>query len=317
MIGTVTINPSLDKVFFIEDFTVNKLHRLAEEKGAQIHPGGKGVNISRLLKNLGSDSIALGLAGGNNGRVLLQELRQVGITTSFMPTEGETRANLYIIDFKNHSLTQINESGGSVEDDDIYLFMDRYQKVVHQVEIMVLAGSLRPGMDRSFYRDLICIAADAGCKTLLHASPDIIEASLPSGPTCLLPDMRSGGRFVNHKLGSPDDCILAGVEIFRKDPAVELVVFSHLVTQIVAVTPDRAMIFVPDDPNYMNLFGFNDAIAAGIVHGLSRKKSIFEAMLFGCAFGFAVSQEKEKSWPELAVVESYLPKIRCCEERNL
>lgn len=316
MIGTVTVNPSLDKVYFIEDFAVNRLHRLSEEKGPQIHPGGKGVNISRLLKNLGIDSIALGFAGGNNGRILLDQLREAGITTGFIPTENETRANQYILDFKNHSLTQINESGCSVEDDDLQLFMDRYQKVLRQVDIMVLAGSLRPRMDRGFYRDLIHIAADAGCKTLLHTAPDIMEASLPSGPTCLLPDMRSGGRFFNHKLESPADCILAGVEIIQKDPAVELVVFSHLVTQIVAVTTDRAMIFVPEEPSYVNLFGFNDAIAAGIVHGLNQQQSFYEAMLFGCAFGYAVSQEKEKSWPELAVVESYLPKIRCCEDRK-
>jgi len=317
MIGTVTINPALDKVYFIEDFAVNRLHRLAEAKGAQIHPGGKGVNISRLLKNLGLDSIALGLAGGNNGRVLLVELRKIGITTGFIPTESETRTNLYIIDIKNHSLTQINESGSCVEEDDIHLFMDHYQRVVRQVEIMVLAGSLCPRMDRGFYRELILIAANAGCKTFLHASPDILEASLPSGPTCLLPDMRSGGQLFGHKLCSPDDCILAGTEIIRKDPAIELVVFSHLVTQVVAVTRDRAMIFVPDDASYINLFGFNDAIAAGIVYGMSQQKSFQDAMFYGCALGYAVSRTKEKSWPKLDVVESCLSKIRCGEERNL
>jgi len=317
MIGTVTINPALDKVYFIEDFAVNRLHRLAESRGAQIHPGGKGVNISRLLKNLGLDSIALGMAGGNNGRVLLVELRKYGITTGFIPTENETRTNLYIIDIKNHTLTQINESGSFIEEDDIHLFMDQYQRVARRVEIMVLAGSLCPGMDLDFYRKLILLAAEAGCRTFLHASPAILEASLPSGPTCVLPDMRSGGQLFGHKLCSPDDCILAGTEMIKKDPAIELVVFSHLVTQIVAVTSNQAMIFTPDDPSYINLFGFNDAIAAGIVYGMSHKKNFQDAMFYGCALGYAVSRTKEKSWPKLDAVEGCLPKIRCCEERNL
>ena len=316
MIGTVTINPALDKVYFIEDFTVNRLHRQAETKKAQIHPGGKGVNISRLLKNMGLDSIALGFAGGNNGRVLLVELRKTGVTTAFTPTENETRTNLFIIDIKNHSLTQINESGSCAEGDDIHLFMDQYERAVHQVDIMVLAGSLCPNMDRGFYRELVLVASKAGCRTFLHASPDILEASLPCGVTCLLPDMRSGGQLFQHKLRSPDDCILAGTEIIQKDSAIELVVFSHLVTQIVAVTRNRTMVFMPDDPSYINLFGFNDAIAAGIVYGMNRQKSFQDAMYYGCALGYAVSRTKEKSWPKLDVVERYLSKVRCCEERN-
>ncbi|HPX56777.1 MAG TPA: PfkB family carbohydrate kinase [Syntrophales bacterium] len=320
MIGTVTINPALEKLYFIEDFTVNRLHRLSEVQGVQILPGGKGVDISRLLKNVGLDSIALGLAGGNNGRVLLVELRKTGVTTGFTPTENETRTNIYILDNKNHTLTQINESGSCVDEDDIHLFMDQYERVVQQVDIMVLAGALCPGMDRGFYRELVLIAAEAGCRTFLHASPDILEASLPCGPTCILPDMRMGGLFFGHKLRSPDICILAGSEIIGRDPDIELVVFSHLVRQdgmLVAVTRNRAMIFKPDDSSYVNLFGFSNAIVAGIVYGMSHQKSFQEAMYYGCAFGYAVTREREKSSPNLDVIKSYLPKIRCCEERSL
>ncbi len=320
MIGTVTINPALEKLYFIEDFTVNRLHRLSELQEVQVLPGGKGVDISRLLKNVGVDSIALGLAGGNNGRVLLVELRKAGVTTAFTPTENETRTNIYILDNKNHTLTQINESGSCVEEDDIHLFMDQYERAVNQVNIMVLAGALCPRMDRGFYRELVLVASKAGCRTFLHASPDILEASLPCGPTCILPDMRMGGLLLGHKLKSPDICILAGTEIIRKDPAIELVVFSHLVRQdgmVVAVTRNRAMVFKPDDPSYVNLFGFSNAIVAGIVYGMSRQKSFQDAMYYGCALGYAVTQEREKSCPKLDVVEKYLPKIRCCEERNL
>jgi len=185
---------------------------------------------------------------------------------------------------------------------------------------MVLAGALCPRMDRGFYRELVLVASKAGCRTFLHASPDILEASLPCGPTCVLPDMRMGGLLFGHKLKSPDICILAGTEIIRKDPAIELVVFSHLVRQdgmVVAVTRNRAMVFKPDDPSYVNLFGFSNAIVAGIVYGMSRQKSFQDAIYYGCALGYAVTQEREKSCPKLDVVERYLPKIRCCEERNL
>ncbi|MFC1770443.1 1-phosphofructokinase family hexose kinase [Candidatus Margulisiibacteriota bacterium] len=313
MIATVTINPAIDKVYYIDDFCLKKLHRITAEKNEITSVGGKGVNISVMLKNLDTHSIAMGFTGGFLGKKLEQKLRELGITTNFIRTEEETRNDIFIIDNQNDTITEINESGRHISEEDMFLFMDRYKKVLNQVNIMILAGSLLPLMDLNFYGTLTRLAKHKNVKTIVHTRPKYIDAGLKEKGTIVFPDMRSTCEFRGRTLDNVDHCLESGKAILDRHQETEVVIFAHLIKNIVAITHKKAYVFSSKELHPANLLGFNDAIVSGLTYGLEKKKNLKDALSLGCSAGFITIETNEKFCLEPKKIEAYLPRLETKE----
>jgi 1-phosphofructokinase len=294
VIATVTINPAFDKICLVDDFEANKVHRISEEARARTVIGGKGINISVMLKLLGIPSIAMGFSGGILGTKLELELRRLGVTTNFVRTEQETRTNLFVVDNKNDSLTVINVSGKPVSSEDIFLLMDRYRKILNQVDTVILAGSLLPEMDASLYGELIKIARNKNVRVFLNTYPKYLEGGIAENAYLVFPDMRSSTEFRGSTLGAAEDCINAGKTILDESAGTEIVIFSHLVESIVAIKRERAFVISQPKPHFANLLGFSDAIISGLVYGLEQNKPFKEAFSLGCAAGYTSLESQKK-----------------------
>jgi len=294
VIATVTINPAFDKICLVDDFEANKVHRISEEARARTVIGGKGINISVMLKLLGIPSIAMGFSGGILGTKLELELRRLGVTTNFVRTEQETRTNLFVVDNKNDSLTVINVSGKPVSSEDIFLLMDRYRKILNQVDTVILAGSLLPEMDASLYGELIKIARNKNVRVFLNTYPKYLEVGIAENAYLVFPDMRSSTEFRGSTLGAAEDCINAGKTILDESAGTEIVIFSHLVESIVAIKRERAFVISQPKPHFANLLGFSDAIISGLVYGLEQNKPFKEAFSLGCAAGYTNLESQKK-----------------------
>ena len=111
MIVTVTLTPALDKTVTLPGFAIGKVNRIAS---LRLDAGGKGINVSKVLKSLGGESVATGILGGSTGKFIQDSLNEMGIESDFVFVPQETRTNLKVIDPENHTNTDINEPGAPV-----------------------------------------------------------------------------------------------------------------------------------------------------------------------------------------------------------
>jgi len=146
VIVTVTLNPALDKTLVIPRFTLDAVNRAVS--GRQ-DPGGKGVNVSKVLKSLGGDSLATGFLGGSSGTVISAELERMQIRSDFVRTQGETRTNLKVFDPERHTYTDLNEPGAAVSQDDLQQLKKKLFDVTSPGDIVLFAGSLPAGVSVS------------------------------------------------------------------------------------------------------------------------------------------------------------------------
>jgi 1-phosphofructokinase family hexose kinase len=306
VIATVTVNPAFDKLCYVDDFSAGEVHRISRETQERTVIGGKGVNVSVFLRTFGLDSIAMGFSGGLHGTLLELDLRDLGVTTNFVRTEHETRTNLFFIDKKNDRLTVVNVSGSAIGSEDLQLFEDRFQKVLNQIDTLVLSGSLLPDMDVNFYGNLVERAHAKGVRVLVNTSPRYFESVVRVGGFALFPDLRSGGDFYGQTLADAHDCLACGRTLLKECATCEVVVFSHLIGEIITITREDSRIFRRRDLHPANLLGFADAVVAGLLYGLEGGHSLPEALAWGSAAGFAVGEQETKFDLTLKHVEEAL-----------
>ncbi|MBQ6714271.1 MAG: hypothetical protein IJN15_01835, partial [Clostridia bacterium] len=154
MILTVTANPTIDKVYFVDKLTVGKVHRPYKFTATA---GGKGINVARVASLLGENTVALGFIGGRNGEFVSEEIKKLGIQDRFTRICGETRINTNISD-KSGNSTELLESGPAVTKESISELINEFDKSADESDIICVSGSLPKGADSSLYKELIHIA---------------------------------------------------------------------------------------------------------------------------------------------------------------
>ena len=149
MIYTVTLNPALDKTVEIPSFTTDGVNRITS---IRTDPGGKGINVSKVVAALGSTSRALGILGGSTGQMISEALSGLNMTCDFLPVEGNTRINLKVVDPIAHTSTEINEPGVPVDPATLQSLLDHLLKLLRHDDIVVLAGDLPVNAPADTYR---------------------------------------------------------------------------------------------------------------------------------------------------------------------
>ena len=148
MIITVTLNPALDKTVEIPDFSIDAVGRITKMR---TDPGGKGLNVSKVIAKLGGASTAVGLLGGATGRRIADAMDALGIACKFTFVEGETRTNLKVIDPVRHTNTDLNEPGLTVTQETLDGMLAALTQSIRSGDIVVLSGSLPKGAPADTY----------------------------------------------------------------------------------------------------------------------------------------------------------------------
>lgn len=317
MITTVTLNPAIDKIFQVDNFSIHKLHRQWEEEKARTTPGGKGVNIAINLFRLGkADTIAMGFAGGHPGRMLVEMIREEGVATNFIYFDGSTRQDVSILDTVNNTLTEVNESGKTIDPESFDLFMDNYRKRMNHSRIVAIGGSIPYGNDKEIYGDLVKIAHKENVKTLVHTSPKNIQSAIEAGANIIAPDMRSHHSFQGKEIDSIEEFLKKGKELVEYQSTTELVIFCHRVENIVAVTREGSYILRPDNLKIINMLGYGDAIMAGIIQQMHDEKSMEDSLIFGAAAGLTNIESISKQLEDFEEVKKNIPRIKVEKRSN-
>ena len=184
MIYTLTLNPAVDKTVYVSELKVNKLNRVKE---SHRDAGGKGINVSRVLKVLGTESVATGIIAGSTGKYIADEMDKAGISSEFMNISGETRTNLKIVD-ENRNLTEVNEPGPAVSREEQDKFVGDLIARVADGDVVVLSGSVTTNVDKDIYKTLTQALKGKKCKVILDADGELFREGVKAIPTLIKPN---------------------------------------------------------------------------------------------------------------------------------
>lgn len=184
MIVTVTMNPAIDKTVDIGKFERGDLNRI---KRVEIDAGGKGINVSKTIKELGGESIATGFVGGTSGTIIKEVLADLGLQTDFLDVKGETRTNLKVVE-ETGEVTELNEPGPEVSKEQLKDLLNRLEGYASPDTLFVLAGSIPAGIPTDIYRRITEQVHQKGAKVLLDADGILFSEALKGKPDMLKPN---------------------------------------------------------------------------------------------------------------------------------
>ena len=201
MIYTVTLNPSLDYIVTVDDFKLGYTNRTSSEL---MLPGGKGTNVSIVLKNLGISSTALGFVAGFTGDEIVRELEETGIHTDFVKMkEGISRINLKLSSIDG---TEINGQGPDIPKEQLDMLMERLM-VLKEGDILVLAGSIPATMPSDIYEQIMEKLYDRKVTIIVDATKDLLLNVLKYHPFLIKPNHHELGEIFNVELSEWDDVV--------------------------------------------------------------------------------------------------------------
>lgn len=304
MIYTVTLNPALDKTVEIRDFKIGKVNRV---ENAKIQAGGKGINVSRIIKKLNKETTALSVIGGGNGKILLEKLNDEGIKTDFLVSSGETRVNTKIVDTKNNTYTDINESGFSVSDDIIEKLLSDLLAKITDNDIVVFAGSLPKGADVKTYSKWIKRFAQKGVKVFFDADKNALKSGIEAGPYFIKPNIDELSDLVGEKIDSVNKA---------KEHAKKLIGDTDLLVAVtlgengsLLVSKNSAYFAKPLKVDVKSTVGAGDSFVAAVAVCTLANKSLVETLKFAAAVSSAKVMCEGVCAPDIDLIEELLEKI--------
>lgn len=221
MIITVTLNPALDKTVEIPDFSLDAVNRIT---AMRTDPGGKGLNVSKVIAKLGGTSTVVGVLGGTTGRRIADAMDALGIACQFTFVDGETRTNLKVIDPARHTNTDLNEPGLTVDQETLDHMRDALVAAIRPGDIVVLSGSLPKGAPVDTYGSWTAACRTAGARVFLDADGEPLAHGLAAKPYLAKPNNHELSRLTGRALETADD-LLAAARTLIAD-GVERVVVS-------------------------------------------------------------------------------------------
>ena len=286
MIYTVTVNPSLDYVVEVNSFELGMTNRTVSEK---IVPGGKGINVSMVLKNLGYTSTALGFAAGFTGEELVRSLEEKGICQKFIPIKnGFTRINLKL---QSVDGTEINGQGPEISEEDLQKLMYRL-KELKAGDILFLAGSIPGTMPQDLYKRIIGMLNDKGVLIVVDATKELLTNVLPYHPFLIKPNNHELGEIFGVKLTTRQDVIPYGRKL--QEMGARNVLISMAAEGSVLVAEDGTVVSrEAPKGNLVNGVGAGDSMVAGFVAGWLMKQDYEFAYKMGAAAGSASAFSEE------------------------
>ena len=184
MIVTVTMNPAIDKTVEIEELVPGGLNRIQK---VEYDAGGKGINVSKTIRELGGSSIAAGFLGGSAGKTIENVLNEKGIRNDFIWVDGETRTNTKVYE-KNGEVTELNEPGPQISKEAVEQLLKKLEGYADDQTLFILAGSIPNSVDKGIYEEIIKRVHKHGAKVLLDADGEQFRNALQAGPDIIKPN---------------------------------------------------------------------------------------------------------------------------------
>ena len=280
VIYTVTFNPSLDYIVTVKDFALGKTNRTVTE---QMLPGGKGINVSTVLANLGINSTALGFTAGFTGEEIAKRVQNLGFACDFIRVpEGFSRINIKMKDFDG---TEINGKGpviGAAQVERLFRRLDQLK----EGDVLVLAGSIPASMPDSTYRDIMSRLSDKGILFVVDATGELLLNVLEYHPFLIKPNNHELGEIFGVRLKTREAVIPYARKLQERGARNVLVSMAGQGAVLLDENSEVYMLPAPEG-KLVNAVGAGDSMVAGFLAGWMLKKEYLHAFKMGIAAGSA------------------------------
>jgi 1-phosphofructokinase family hexose kinase len=299
MIYTLTLNPAVDLEYRVEHIHMGEIHRATSSRADW---GGKGFNVSRALKVLGQESVAVGFAGGPTGKSLEQGLRGSGIATDLVWIAGETRTNVSVVGEGRDESFKVNQAGPAISGEDVAAILSRLRDLTRAGDLWVLSGRLPPGVGADFYARALILIHAAGGKAILDTSGAALEAGIAEKPFLVKPNAEEAAELTGQAVETQEEAVKAARSILRMGPGQ--VVLSMGAQGAVGVQGNRAWYARPLQIRLSNPVGAGDALVAGLAAGIVRGWDLPQTLKLGIACGASAASQPGTGIGSLAEIET-------------
>ncbi len=201
---TLTLNPAKDKTLEVGQLTMNGLNIVLE---SHQDPGGKGINVAKVAKTLCEPPLALGFLAGLTGQWIASSLEALEVPHRMLKIEGETRTNTKIFCRSTKQITEINEQGTPISPHHLDQLFAQLKEVLTCGDILVLSGSVPPGVEISIYRTIIELANRLECRCILDASGALFKEGLKATPFMIKPNLHEIEQFLGHSINEEHEIL--------------------------------------------------------------------------------------------------------------
>ena len=300
MIYTVTLNPSLDYIAECKDFTLGATNRTSSEI---IYPGGKGINVSIVLSNLGDRTTALGFLAGFTGEHIDSLIKDMGISSRMIRLdEGMSRINLKL---KSKEETELNGMGPKISIIDIARLYQKLESITED-DILVLAGSIPPSVSEGLYSDIMERLKETKIKIVVDATKDLLMNVLDKKPFLIKPNIHELGELFNVKLDSADAALPYALKL-KEMGAVNVIISMGKDGAMMVDEYGKSYTMNSPEGKLVNSVGAGDSLVAGFLHKYLETGNYEEAFRYGVCTGsasafssaLATKEEVEKLYREI------------------
>ena len=282
MIVTVTVNPAIDQTLVLPKFVAGDTLRV---KSSRFDPGGKGINVSRVIRELGGESLAMGFAPGGLGRYIEHTLEAQGIACDFVRTKGETRTNITILDESRHIHTILSDPGPETDPRYVDDLRSKLRKRLRAGDWLVVAGSIPPPLDARLYSQIIHEASEMGVHAVLDADGAALAEGAAACPHMVKGNRRELERLLGRHLDDEESTLQAARQVQKS--GIRTVVVTRGREGAVAAADSACLRGLAPKVRAVSAVGSGDAFLAGVVLTLSRDGSMEDALRLGIAAGTA------------------------------
>ncbi|MCI9385019.1 MAG: 1-phosphofructokinase [Lachnospiraceae bacterium] len=296
MIYTVTFNPSLDYIVSMDGFEMGRTNRTT---GEQMFPGGKGINVSIVLGNLGIENTALGFTAGFTGEQIEREVQRMGLLTDFIRIDrGLSRINVKLKDYDG---TEINGMGPEIGQAHVNALYQKLERLETD-DVLVLAGSIPKSLPDSIYSDILARLQTKGVLFVVDATKDLLLNVLQYKPFLIKPNNHELGEIFQVTLDTREAVVPYAKRLQEKGAQNVLVSMAGQGAVLVDALGAVHMLAAPEG-NLVNAVGAGDSMVAGFLAGWTEKKD------YGHAFRMGISAGSASAFSELLATRQEIEQI--------
>ena len=306
MIHTITLNPTLDMTYLVDEFRHEDTTRAHTVYRA---PGGKGINVSRVATRIGHPTVALGFIAGSTGLEVARRLEDEGVNTWFTPLgSGETRTNPVIQDSTGHHL-RVSGLGPTADARAVQSLRDSIF-CLKQPDYLLVSGSSLSGVPTDFYSGIIAQAKSEGTRVVVDADGADLSRGITAGANLIKPNRFELERLVDCKLPEVSDVLSACRKLLEQHHQLEVIAASMGGAGALLVTRDAAAHGVPPSVQRGSAVGAGDSFLAGLLAQLAQGAPPLEALRFAIACGSATAAALGTGLCTLEGITALLPEVR-------
>jgi len=308
MITTITLNPSLDRFIGVDGLNLGESNRWSS---LRYYAGGKGIDVSRAIHEMGGQTVAYGFIGGHEGRMLEILLDEEGVLFSFTPVEQSTRTNFIIGDTKSRQQTIINAPGPRISRKELDRFFEKLERISPPPDSMVISGSVPPGVPEDIYYSIVKETKGRKVRVILDAAGPWLAEGIKAKPYLIKPNVHEVEELLKTELPTEEAIIKAALGFVKA--GVEVVVISRGKDGVIATTKKSIVKAVPPPVKVRSAVGAGDCTMAGLALKLTAGESLVEACRLGTAMGTAAVLTPGTELCHRADVEELLPQVKVRE----